>query len=104
MQLPRIAAKFADVTASATLADGTPASIFGMDFAIVPPGASPTATTVWLSSTPGDGGFTILLAGPAVTPVPDGALVVPEPGGDLWARVVDVPETDAALVERISLA
>jgi hypothetical protein len=41
--------------------------------------------------------------GPDVSNPPAGALVVPATGGDLWARVTDTPEVDAALVDRISL-
>jgi hypothetical protein len=103
--LPRVAAKFANITVSITLANGDPVTVNGIDVAIVPAGTAPTATTIWVGShwTPPDA--TVLLIGPAatVTAPPDYSLTVPAVGGDLWARIVDSPETDVALIDHIEL-
>jgi hypothetical protein len=103
MNLARVACKYADVTVTATLANGSPATISGVDMALVPPGASPDHTTAWQASTYVNGVASILVAGHEFPSPPVGALVTSVAGGDLWARVTDNPEVDAALVDRISL-
>lgn len=104
-RLPRVSAKFADITVVATKADGTPATIAGVAVAIVPPGSTPTATTVWVAANWVSPVAQVLLVGPLATPTspPPYALTVPAVGGDLWAQVVDNPESDAALVDHIEL-
>lgn len=103
MNLARVACKYADVTVTGTLATGAPATITGVDMALVPPGGSPDRTTVWQASTYVNGVASILIAGPEYPTPPAGSLVTSAAGGDLWARVVDNPELDAALVDRITL-
>lgn len=102
MDLNRIERKYAKVTATATDADGAPATLTGVDVALLAPHATPTATTTWTASTPVNGKWRILLAGPDASPTD--ALVVPSGGADLWIRVTDVPEVDAARVERITVS
>jgi hypothetical protein len=103
--LPRVAAKFADITVTATLANGGAATVTGVSVAIVPPGAKPTASTVWVAARWVAPVAQVLLIGPLCTPTspPSYSLTVPAIGGDLWARVVDNPEVDAALVDHIEL-
>jgi hypothetical protein len=47
----------------------------------------------------------VLLIGPAATVAnpPAYSLHIPATGGDLWARVLDTPEVDAALIDHIEL-
>lgn len=104
-RLPRVAAKYADITVTATLATGAPTTISGVDVALVPPGSTPTATTVWVASRWVSPVAQVLLIGPLATvgSPPTYSLTVPAVGGDLWARVTDTPEIDAALIDHIEL-
>lgn len=87
---------------AATDEDGAPATLSGVDFALVPTDTgSPTDDTTW---TPGTGAGTewrILLAGPDASPT--SALVVPAWGGNLWLRVTDSPEVIAVKVDEIEV-
>jgi hypothetical protein len=96
VQLPRIGRKYAHLTVAVTLYDGAPATVAGVDVALLARYAAPTGATVWTAATPADGGYTVLLAGPDAPG--GGALVVPAGGGDLWARITDGPEIDAARI------
>lgn len=99
MDLTRISRKYVHVTLDAKLANGTPATLAGVDIALLPVHEYPTSTTTWTPSAYADGQAVVLLAGPDADPV--GALVVPANGADLWARITDSPEVDAARIERI---
>ncbi len=103
MNLSRVACKYFDINLSATLPNGQPVVPGGVDIAIVRAGESPDEETQWHPAQYADGVATIMLAGPDATAPPESAIVIPEPGGDLHARVVDVPETDAAMLTRIVL-
>jgi hypothetical protein len=105
LRLPKVAAKFADITVTALLANGNTATITGVDVAIVPPGTKPDATTVWVAANWVTPLAQVLLIGPLCTPTspPPYKLTVPAIGGDLWGRVTDNPEVDAALVDHIEL-
>lgn len=105
MNLARVACKYADILIDATLASGAPATLTGVDLALVPPGDSPNQGTVWTAGSynPATGVASILVAGPEFPSPPVGSLQVPAVGANLWARVTDVPEIDAAMVDRISL-
>src|SRR3954465_7165799 len=100
MDLARIACKYVDVPVPAALSNGEPATLPGVDVAIVPAGESPNTSTTWAASEYAAGAATVMLAGPHATNPPPAAIVLTDPGGDLWARVVDQPETDAAMIER----
>jgi hypothetical protein len=104
-RLPKVAAKYANITTTATLATGVPTTISGVDVAVVPPGTTPTATTTWVPSRWVAPVAQVLLIGPAaaVANPPTYSLNIPATGGDLWARVIDTPETDAALIDHIEL-
>lgn len=104
-RLPKVAAKFADITVVAELANGTPTTLTGVDVAIVPPGTTPVASTTWVAANWVAPKAQVLLIGPlaTVTSPPPYSLNVPAVGGDLWARVTDIPEVDAALVDHIEL-
>lgn len=99
--LSRIDRLYRDYDVTATLRSGGPATLTGVDVALLPPRATPTVTTQWTAATYADGVATVLLAGPDATPT--GALVVPSAGADLWIRVSDSPEVDASKVERITV-
>lgn len=101
MQLNRIDRKYAKVTVTATDADGDPTPLTAVDVALLPVGSTPKAATAWTASTYADGVATVLLAGPDADPT--NALPVPAAGADLWIRVVDIPEVDAAKVGRIAV-
>ncbi len=103
MNLARVACKYTDFDVTATEPDGDPAPLTGVDVAVVRAGASPDNTTEWTAAQYADGIATVMLAGPHATDPPPAAIVVNEPGGDLWARVADNPEVDAAMLERIIL-
>jgi hypothetical protein len=104
-RLPKVAAKYVNITATATLATGVPTTIAGVDVAVVPPGTTPTAVTAWVSSHWVAPVAQVLLIGPAamVANPPAYSLHIPATGGDLWARVLDTPEVDAALIDHIEL-
>lgn len=101
MELSRIDRLYASIDVTGTLADGSPATITGVDVALLAPRATPVAATVWTAATYADGTARVLLAGPDANPV--GALAVPAGGGDLWIRVTDTPEVDATKVERVTV-
>lgn len=101
MELSRIERQYVDITLTATLRDGSPATIAGVDVAILGRRATPTGATVWTPTDYADGTATVLLAGPDADP--DGALVVPTGERDLWVRIIDTPEVDTARIERINV-
>lgn len=103
--LPKVTTKLAHITPTITLYDGTPASASGMDVAIIPPGTTPTALTTWVAALWDGTKGVVLLIGPAATVAspPSYHLNIPATGGDLWARILDNPETDAALIDHIEL-
>lgn len=100
--LSRIDRLYRDYDVAATLRDGGPATLTGVDVALLPPRTTPTAATAWTTATYAAGTATVLLAGPDAAGL--GALVVPATGADLWVRVTDTPEVDAQRVERITVA
>lgn len=102
MNLNRIDCQYVDIAVTATLRDGSPATLAGVDVAVLAPRRTPTATTAWTAATYTAGTATVLLAGPDSAGAPD-AVAVPEGGGDLWIRVLDAPEVDAARIARISV-
>lgn len=89
-----------DITA--TLPDGSPVTLTGVDVALLTPRSTPTAATTWTAATYVNGVATVLLAGPAADTT--GALAVPTGGADLWIRVTDNPEVTATRVERITVS
>lgn len=101
LDMSRIDRIYRDYTVTATLKSGGPATLTGVDVAILPPRTKPTGTTVWTAASYTAGVATVLLAGPDASPT--GALVVPAGGGDLYIRVTDNPEIEAARVERINV-
>lgn len=102
-QLPKIATKYVNLAVTATLADGTRATLLGVDVGLAPLGGGSDSVTTWVPTSFDGRLATFLLAGSAVVGPPAGALVVPVVGADLWARVTDTPEEDAVLVDRITL-
>lgn len=102
MELNRIDCQYVDITVTATLRDGDPATLTGVDVAVVPTRTTPTSSTPWVASTYSAGVATVLLAGPDADNNP-AAISVPSSGADLWIRVVDTPEVDAARVDRITI-
>jgi hypothetical protein len=101
VELTRIERQYVDIDVDATLPDGTPATLTGVDVALLPPRTSPAAGTTWTAATYALGVASVLLAGPDAAG--SGALVVPATGADLWIRVTDAPEIDAAKITRIAI-
>jgi hypothetical protein len=101
MRISRLTRKEVDVLVSATLKAGGPATITGVDVALMEPKIVPNAGTVWLAADYESGVATVLLAGPDADDT--NAIVVPEEGGDLWIRVAFGSEVEVARVERIVL-
>lgn len=89
------------VAVTAKLADGTPATLAGVDVAVLPRSTVPTASTAWTASSYSNGTATVLVAGPAADQT--SAIALPRDGGDLWIRITDAPEVQAAFVDQIHL-
>lgn len=68
------------------------ATLAGVDLALLALGALPDSTTTWTASTYSSGVASASLAGSLVTSPPAGALVVPDGGAGLWARITDTPD------------
>lgn len=101
-ELSRIDRKYRDYTVTATLKNGSPATLTGVSVAILPSGTRPTGTTVWTAATYAAGVATVLFAGPDADPT--GAITVPAGGGYVWIKVTDTPEVDAERIERAIVA
>lgn len=100
--MSRIDRIYRSYTITATTSTGAPATLTGVDFALVPPDAiGPGTGTTWVAGTSVGGQWRVLLAGPDADQT--GAIAVPAWGGDLYARVTDTPEVIAELVERITV-
>lgn len=102
MQLSRVDKVYAHITVTASLADGSPTTLTGVDVAVLAPQATPSASTAWTASTFAAGVAVVLIAGPDADPT--GAMVIPAVGADLWVRAIDAPETTTALAGRITVA
>jgi uncharacterized Zn-binding protein involved in type VI secretion len=102
VEISHITRKYVDIAVKATTRDGKPAILTGVDAAVLPLSGTPDAATTWTPATYAAGVATVLIAGPAAAAA--GALAVPDGGGDLWLRVTDTPEVDAARVQRITVA
>lgn len=99
MELSGIDRIYRDYDVTATLKNGQPAALTGVQAALLPPRTRPTAATVWVATVYAAGVATVLLAGPYADPA--NALIVSLGGADLWLKVTDNPEVDAEYVERI---
>lgn len=102
MEISRIDRQYVDIDVTATRRDGTPAALTGVDVALLPVRVSPTSATTWTPAAYANGTATVLVAGPEAGG--SGAIVVPLAGADLWVRVTDQPEVDAAKITRISVS
>ncbi len=103
MNLSRVACKYVDIELTATLSNGENAPLAGVDVTVVRAGDSPDEATTWVATQYANGRATFMLAGPDAINPPPAAVLVTEPGGDVWCRVVDQPETDAAMIDRVTL-
>lgn len=86
---------------TATLPDGTAATIAGVDVAFLPPGARPGGSTAWTAGGWNGQQVTVLLAGPSADPT--GATVLDVGAHVPWFRVTDAPEVDVASGERVTV-
>lgn len=102
MNLSPIDRVYAHVPVTAKLADGTPATLAGVDVAVQPYRTPPDDTTVWTAASYSNGAAVVLLAGPDADPT--GALPVPAATSDLWIRVTDNPEIQAVRVGVITVS
>jgi hypothetical protein len=101
VEATRLARLLIEWDVAAELLDGTATTITGVDVAILPPRATPTAATTWTPADYAAGVASVLVAWPDADPTD--ALPVPTGGGDLWARVIDVPEVLVARVARLTV-
>jgi hypothetical protein len=99
--LTRISRMYRTYDVEATLSNGDPAELAGVDIALLVPGSTPKVDTTWSAAAYVNGVATVLLAGPDADDTD--ALVVPAGGADLWIKVTDTPEIDAEKIERISV-
>jgi hypothetical protein len=102
LPLPRIGRKYVRIPLTATDDTGQAVEPADVAVAVLPYRRSPTADTTWTPVAITDGRVRVLLAGPDA-PAADGALPVPDPGGDLYLRVQDQPEIDTVLVTQIAI-
>lgn len=101
MDISRIERQYVDIDITATRRDGSPATLTGVDVALLPVRMPPTAATTWTAAAYANGTATVLVAGPDAAG--SGAIIVPLGGADLWVRVTDNPEIDAAKITRINV-
>jgi len=101
VEISRIDRQYVEFDTTATYGDGTPATLTGVDVALLPPRRTPAADTTWTAATYAAPTATVLVAGPDADGT--GALVVPAGGADLWVRATDTPEVTATRVTRISV-
>jgi hypothetical protein len=104
MQWTRITKKPVQFPVTATTPSGAPATITGVDVALLPHREGPDAATAWVTADydPFDGIASVLVSGPDAT-TPSGLVLPDRPASDLWARIVDNPNVDAALIVSIFL-
>jgi hypothetical protein len=101
LHMTRISTKFVDVEVWATLRNGNPTSIPGVDVAALPKGQAPDADTEWLPADYTAPVATFLVSGPDASS--NGALRIEDGGSDLWVRVTDQPEVDATRVDTVNV-
>jgi hypothetical protein len=102
VNLSPIDRRYVHFPVSATLADGTPVTLAGVDVTVLPFRSTPSAATSWTAASYSSGQATVLVTGPAADPT--GALPLPAGGGELWARITDNPEVQAVPVGFISVS
>lgn len=103
MNMSPIDVVYVKIPVAAKLADGTAATVAGVDVAVVARRAGIDAATVWAASAYAGGVATVLVAGPATTAT-GGALPVPAGGADIYIRATDSPEVTAVKVGSISIS
>jgi hypothetical protein len=103
LTLPRIGRKYVHIAVTATRYDRSPATITGVQVALLPPDDPPDADTVWHPAVFDEGDAVLLVEGPDAEPSPDpiGAVAVPVGELEVWVRIVDHPEIDATAVGRL---
>jgi hypothetical protein len=102
MNLSPIDRRYVHFPVTATLADGSPVTLTGVDVALLPFRTPPSAATTWTAASYSSGTATVLLTGPAADPT--GGVELPAGGAVLWARVTDNPEIQAVPVGSISIS
>jgi hypothetical protein len=102
MNLGRTERQYASFPLTGTLDDGTPADLTNVAVALLPRSTTPRPHTTWTPATITDGRVRVLLAGPDAPT--EGALTVPDGGGELWVQVTDTPEVDTARVDRVLIS
>lgn len=100
MDITRITRKWATLNFAVTSAAGQPVTVNDVAVALLPQRSTPDDDTEWTTVSNGPDGYRVLLAGPDADP--NGAMVVAT-SLDLWARIIDTPEVDAAKVDRINV-
>ncbi len=102
MEIARTGVEIFHIDLTATLYDGTPATLTSCDFTFAARGG-PTADATWVTGTVTDGEAAITVAGPEVDPAPENALVCPAPRGRLDGRDVDTPETVIRYIDTVEV-
>ena len=103
MNLPRIGRKYGFVTLEALNHDKTPATVAGIEVAVLHDGLKPDATTVWVAMNQDGTEYSYLFSGPDAPAYGGPHIVVPTEGVSVWCRITDDPEIDVVKVGRITV-
>jgi hypothetical protein len=101
MDLPRIGKKLVDLDLTVTLRTGAPATVASVDVGMAPPGGASDSVVWGPTATVTAGTATFAMVGPDAPDLSTGLVVLTN--GDLWARITDAPEIDAARIEHVRL-
>lgn len=91
------------ITLDATNPDGSPATPQVVSVAALPFQQKPSAATVWTAASYNNGKVPVVLTGYAATAQPTD-LVIPDPGGDVYAKDADSGYVQAVQVGSVYIA
>lgn len=101
MDLPRIGKKLVDLDLAITLRTGAAGTVASVDVGLAPAGGGSETVTGWLTVAVVAGKATFALVGPSAPDLTTGLVALRD--SDLWARITDAPEVDAARIDHIRL-
>lgn len=101
MNLTPISKRTIEITITAIGRDGDPIEVSTVYVARLETRAKPDEGTVWVSASVTNNMTLVTLAGPDADP--DGAVVFPSGGSELWLKIVDGIEVEAFKVGRVQV-